>query len=75
MDFTVMSLLSSMLSAVVIVLNSIGMEMYTKLCYTSLLPLRENLKGTAGTNVTRAVEDQTPGDTSSVHWIGDCGKK
>lgn len=70
-----MSLLSSMLSAIVIVLNSIGMEMYTKLCYTSILPLRENLKETAGTNATRPVEDQAPGGTSSVHWIGDCGKK
>ena len=62
-----MALISTCLSAIVVVLNSIGLEMYTKLCYKSMLPTSDNL-----------ITDQNntiPADSSNapVHWVGDCG--
>ncbi len=62
-----MALISTALSAIVVVLNSIGLEMYTKLCYKSMLPTSDNL-------ITEK-NNTAPADTSNapLHWVGECG--
>lgn len=66
-----MALISTALSAIIVVLNSIGLEMYTKLCYKSMIPTRENLI-TSNQNDTDASGGRPSSNT--LNWIGDCGK-
>jgi hypothetical protein len=68
-----MALISTALSAIIIVLNSIGLEMYTKLCFKSMIPTKENLI-TSGKNETELTAGQQPTTSSAaVNWIGECG--
>lgn len=70
MDFNIMALIATGLSAIVIVLNSIGLEMYTKMCYNSMMPTQENLVTNA--NETMPVKEVAP--NASLNWVGNCGK-
>ncbi|XP_057367253.1 uncharacterized protein LOC130688292 isoform X2 [Daphnia carinata] len=69
LDFNIMALISTALSAIIVVLNSIGLEMYTKLCYKSMVPTQENLI-TSNQNDT----DVSAGRQASnaLNWVGDC---
>ncbi|KAI9563204.1 hypothetical protein GHT06_010662 [Daphnia sinensis] len=69
LDFNIMALISTALSAIIVVLNSIGLEMYTKLCYKSMIPTQENLI-TSNQNDT----DVSAGKQASnaLNWVGDC---
>lgn len=72
LDFTIMAIVSTTLSAIVVILNGIGLEMYTKLCYKSMLPTSSNLI-TAGKNETDVTAVQQPNSNTPVNWVGDCG--
>ncbi|EFX88022.1 hypothetical protein DAPPUDRAFT_221246 [Daphnia pulex] len=72
LDFNIMALIATALSAIIIVLNSIGLEMYTKLCFKSMIPTKENLI-TSGKNETELTAGQQPTTSSAaVNWIGEC---
>jgi hypothetical protein len=57
-----MSMIASMLSSIVVVLNSIGLEMYSKLCSNP------SEGGDANLNVNGTMT--TPQDS---FWVGQCG--
>lgn len=69
LDFNIMALISTALSAIIVVLNSIGLEMYTKLCYKSMLPTSENLI----TNQNDTAPAEPPTSNAPLHWVGECG--
>lgn len=73
LDFTIMAIASTAFSAIVVVLNGIGLEMYTKVCYKSMVPTPSNLI-TAGKNETEVTAvEQNPASNSPLNWVGDCG--
>lgn len=51
MDFMIMLIIVNMLSAMVVVLNSVGLEMYSKLCRESgdISPNKQDWVGDCGT--------------------------
>jgi len=61
----VMAMIASMLSSIVVVLNSIGLEMYAKLCSP---PSEPSGGGDATINVNGTMT--TPQDS---FWVGQCG--
>lgn len=65
-----MAVIATALSAILVVLNSIGLEMYTKLCYKSMVPTQDNLI-TGNRNDTSIPVEQV--ENTSLHWVGDCG--
>ncbi|KAK4026028.1 hypothetical protein OUZ56_015054 [Daphnia magna] len=69
LDFNIMALISTALSAIIVVLNSIGLEMYTKLCYKSMIPTQENLitSDQNGTDVSAGRQA-----SNALNWVGDC---
>lgn len=75
LDFNIMTLIATTLSAILVVLNSIGLEMYTKLCYNSWLPTRENLITGDNQNGTMLAKGAPmPAENAPFNWVGDCGK-
>lgn len=66
LDFMVMTLIAAMLSSVVVILNSIGLEMYAKLCKT---PSDGETIGVDAVNIN---VNGTMTSLSDSHWIGQC---